>query len=95
METNVNNSEWLNNFFEKNTNPEIKDRLSDLKVFWIDPELFAQFEKRVNDILSQNPWTEHIISNELQKTQIAFEQLEDYSRRRIKWVIDNILDGLN
>jgi len=82
-------SKTLNEKLEAQVNPEISERLKELEALWIDSELFAQFEKRVKDIISKNPWSEDVVSWELQKTQLSVENLFANYSRQFRSILDH------
>ena len=80
--SNFDKSKNLNNKIETQISPEVKERLEYLKWLGIDPELFILFEKKINDILTKNPWSEDVISSELGKTWLSIEaSVENYDRQ--------------
>lgn len=76
-----NESKTLNESFDANVDSEIASNLENLKWLWIDPELFAQFEQRVKQIVWENPWSEDVVVAELWKTWLSVENLfANYNR---------------
>ncbi|MDD5769942.1 MAG: hypothetical protein PHE25_03160 [Candidatus Gracilibacteria bacterium] len=100
MNANMKESPTLNAKVDANINPEILSNLRDLEGLGIDKDLFAGFEKRVLQIVSQNPGSEHLVVAELGKTQLSIENLGNnggknrekkdlmaYTQERIRGVI--------
>ncbi len=82
-----NESKTLNESFNQ-INPDILSRLQDLEWLWIDRDLFVQFEKRIKEIIWENPGSEAIIEWELAKTWLWFENLfASYNEKRLPWII--------
>lgn len=84
-----NESKTLNESLQKNINPEIQSNLENLKWLWIDPELFAKFEDRIKKIIDKNPWSEDVVSSELQKTWLSVENLFANYNREFRSILDH------
>ncbi len=84
-----NESKTLNESLEQNINPEIQSNLENLKWLWIDPELFAQFEEKIKKIIWDNPWSEDVVSSELQKTWLSVEALFSWYNREFRSILDH------
>jgi len=82
-------SKTLNETLKNYVNPEILERLNRLQAMWLDPELFMPFEKRVLSILQQNPLSEDVVSMELDKTQIAIEQVQTWYDRKFRSIVNH------
>lgn len=82
-------SEALNEKLEAQINPEISDRLKELKALWIDPELFAQFEQRIKKIIWENPWSEEVVVWELERTWLTVETLVINSNRKFRSILND------
>lgn len=83
-------SEALNAHLEENINPEIRSNLENIKWF-IDPDLFESFEKRILSIVWEEPWSDWVINAELWKTTLWLEEIiKNHSNTRLTnliWVI--------
>ena len=55
-------SKTLHESLEGQVDPQIQQNLENLKWLWLDPELFAQFEKRITQIIWENPGSEAVVS---------------------------------
>lgn len=86
---NSGNSPELSKKLEAQVCPDISNRLKELQALWIDATLFAQFEQRVKDIISKNPWSEAVVSWELQKTEISVENLFSNYSRQFRSILDH------
>lgn len=84
-----NESKTLNESLEQSINPEIQSNLENLKWLWIDPELFAQFEQKIKKIIWDNPWSEDVVSSELQKTWLSIEALFFWYNREFRSILDH------
>lgn len=82
-------SKTLNQSLDAKMSPEIQKNLEDLKWLWIDPELFTQFEKRITQIIGENPWSEAVVAWELEKTWLSVEALFTNYDRRFRSILDH------
>lgn len=82
-----NRSEVLNAHLDGIVNPEVWNNLENLR-WLINPELFELFERRINEIISENQWSDEVIASELWKTTISAEKLLDWYTRTFRSVIE-------
>lgn len=82
-------SPMLKKHLETKIHPAIQANLESLQWLWIDPELFAQFESRIKEIIQQNPASEEVVAWELGKTQIGVEALFTNYNREFRSILDH------
>lgn len=82
-------SKTLHESLEGQVDPQIQQNLENLKWLWLDPELFAQFEERINQIIWENPGSEAVVSGELEKTWLSVEALFSNYDRRFRSILDH------
>lgn len=82
-------SKTLNQSLDAQMHPEIQANLENLKWLWLDPELFAQFERRITQIIGENPGSEEVVAGELEKTWLSVEALFSNYDRRFRSILDH------
>lgn len=82
-------SKTLHESLEGKIDSQVHENLENLKSFGIDPELFAQFEQRIKNIIWENPWSEDIVVSELQKTGLSVEALFSRYDRKFRSILDH------
>ncbi len=82
-------SKTLNESLDGQIDPQIQQNLENLKWLWLDPELFTQFEKRITQIIWENPGSEAVVSWELEKTWLSVEALFASYDRRFRSILDH------
>lgn len=74
------NSKTLNETLDSKIDGDLNERLENLKALWLDVELFWDFQKRIEDILQENPEAWDIVISEVDKATIWVEQMmSDYN----------------
>ncbi|MGE4444378.1 MAG: hypothetical protein AB7E37_05300 [Candidatus Altimarinota bacterium] len=82
-------SKTLNQSLDAQMHPEIQANLENLKGLGLDPELFAQFERRITQIIGENPGSEEVVAGELEKTGLSVEALFSNYDRRFRSILDH------
>lgn len=81
-------SKTLHESLEGKIDPQVHENLKNLQSLGIDPELFAQFEQRIINIIWENPWSEEVVVSELQKTGLSVEALFSRYDRKFRSILD-------
>ncbi len=82
-------SKTLHESLDAKIDPQLQQNLENLKWLWLDPELFAQFEQRINQIIWENPGSESVVAGELEKTGLSVEALFANYDRRFRSILDH------